>query len=371
MESTPAILLEQPNNRSTLFAIVEQDERTAWFYIYPSEESGKRYNMRSCWLRNLQPGPAHRDIDALAEGIAPMLEVTACNHPEGKEPLDASLLAVIWTPEDDGATLLYNNEIIAVIPGWSLYLEEPVAYAADCIAPSMDGLVLPMPELTADNALLSKTATSIAFWQQWSDEKQNPWKDIQEQLLSTYEACLGPVQQYFAIDNQQWPPMALARFEKNGIVYFITLGVSIRPMPWVEHLYHEQAADFRRMEIGLAVSTNDFSEDEIMQMATGISSLADLPWRSLSWLGEGHTIHSASVPAPFESFILSSALESGIELTMPAMYEDKINLYWASPITAEEREFAHREPNGGYTLLEKMIEQDITQVVKKRESIAL
>lgn len=370
MESTPQVLLEQPNNRSTLFAIVEQDERTAFFYLYPSEETGKRFAMRSCWLRNLQPAPRGRDIDALAEGVAPLLEVTACNHPEGKPPLDPEQLSVIWMPEDDGAILLYNEEILSIIPGWSLYLEEPVAYAADCTAPSLDGLVLPLPGL-ADNPLVDKVAASVEFWQQWSSENQSPWTAIQQQLLETYEACLGPTQQYFAIDNQQWPPMALARFEKDDVVYFITLGVSIRPMPWVQHLYAEQSGDFRRMELGLALSKSDFSEEEMMQMASGISSVADLPWRSLSWLGEGHTIHSSSVPPPFESFILSAALESGLNINLPPMYDDKVNLYWASPITQEEREFAHQQPNGGYTLLEKMIDQDITHVIKRRTTIQL
>ncbi len=38
--------------------------------------------------------------------------------------------------------------------------------------------------------------------------------------LQSYEAQFGRVQQYYAIDQQQWPPMALARFEKEDVVYF-------------------------------------------------------------------------------------------------------------------------------------------------------
>lgn len=163
--------------------------------------------------------------------------------------------------------------------------------------------------------------------------------------------------------------MALGKFEKDNTVYFLSMGVSIRPMPWVSYLYHDNAPAYRRMEIALAVSKDDYSEEEITKMAEGISAIADIPWRHISWLGEGHTIGSGKLPAPFESVVLSAALYNGESIELPEMYGDKVNLYWVSPVTLSEREFAHRKANGGYELLEKMIAADVTHVVKKREAI--
>jgi Suppressor of fused protein (SUFU). len=368
MSNAPVVLLEQPNNRGTITAVVEQDDRTAYFYLYPSDVLGGRYNMRPCWLRNLVPAPASKDVQGMQNGMAPLLEARFCNHPEGKAPLDPEELAIMWTEEDDGAAVFYQGQPLGIIPGWSLSSDRPVGYATDCIGSEDESILFPLgnPE---SNILHQRIERSAAFWDKWGDEEHNPWMPIQQEFLNAYEEQFDKMLQYYAIDEQKWPPMALARFEKDNIVYFISLGISIRPMPWVELLYNDKAPGFRRMELGLAVDKNEFTEAEIMAMAQGLSGIADSPWRNLSWFGEGHTISSQVVPPSFESFILSSALYNGPAINLPQMEGDKVNLYWASPITKAEREFAHSKANGGYDLLEKMIQSGITHVVKKREGI--
>jgi hypothetical protein len=351
-----------------MYAVVEQDERTAYFYLYPAELQSKKYRMRACWLRNLQPGPAKRDSLAMENGDAPMLEARFCNHPEGKEPLNAALLSIVWMPEEDGAAVLYNGETLGVIPGWSLYTEDPAAYAADCIDADTNAIVFPLGK-PGKNEQHERVSEALRFRQQWESTDNPQWPIIQKQFIAAYEAHFGEIKQYFAIDNNEWPPMALGKFEKDNIIYFLTMGVSIRPMPWVSYLYNDNAPAYRRMEIAIAVSKDDYTDEEITKMAEGISVMADIPWRHISWLGEGHTIGSAKLPAPFESIVLSAALYNGEGIALPEMYGDKVNLFWASPVTLPEREYAHRKANGGYELLEKMIEEDITHIVRKRESI--
>lgn len=368
MSEGPIVLAEEPNSRHTLYAVVEQDERTAYFYLYPAELQSRKFKMRACWLRNLQPGPLKRDSEAMENGVAPMLEAGMCNHPAGKEPLEAERLSIVWFPEEDGAAVLYDGETLGVIPGWSLYIDEPVSYAADCIEADASGLVFPLGE-EGRNEQHARVADAVVFRRLWESTTEPQWAGIQQRFIDTYEHHFGKMLQYFAIDNNQWPPMALGKFEKDGIVYFLTLGVSIRPMPWVAYLYNDNAPAYRRMELAIAVSKNDYTEDEIQKMAEGLSVIADIPWRHISWLGEGHTIGSAKLPAPFESLVLSSALYNGESIELPEMYGDKVNLFWASPVTLAEREFAHRKANGGYELLEKMIEEDITHIVKRREEI--
>jgi len=363
--TTPEVLLEQANNRGTLHAVVEQDDRTAYFYIYPAEQFSERYNIRACWLRNLQPAPEERDNAAMEEGRAPLLEAQYCKHPQGAEPLQAEYVNIMWNEEDDGATVFYQDEPMAIIPGWSLYSDQRACYTLDCSAVVEDRGIFP---LTAP-ALYDRLQKTSAFWDKWGDEDSNPWPPIQQQFLDAYEAQLGGSLQYYAIDQQQWPPMALARFEKDDIVYFMSLGVSIRPMPWVELLYNDQAAGFRRMELGLAVSKKDYTEEQIMNMAQAVSGMADSPWRNLTWLGEGHTISSSGLPAGFDSFILSSALYKGPAIDLPSIEGDRVNLYWACPITLAEREGAHSKANGGYELLEKMIGAGITHIVTKRKGL--
>ncbi|SEW55926.1 suppressor of fused domain protein [Chitinophaga arvensicola] len=366
--SEPVILIDQPNNRGTMYAIVEQDERVAYFYLYPSELLTTKYSPRPCWLRNLQPAPPQRDVAAMKEGMAPMLEAPYCNHPEGKAPLEAERITIVWMEEGDGAAVLYDNEILGVIPGWSLYNEEhAVAYAADCIDAADTDRLMPLGKRGV-NAMYERVDQAIAFWKDWEDEASQAWSILQDQYIKAYEEMFGPLVQYYAIDGGQWPPMGLGKFEKDGVVYLLTLGVSIRPMPWVELLYNDRAPGFRRMELAMAVSKTDFTDKEIMAMAGLISGIADRPWKQVTWLGEGHTI-SAELPAPFESVIVSSALYNGAAVPIPTVYSDKVNLYWLSPITKLEREYAHSRPNAGYDLLERMIHHQLNHIVTQRQEL--
>lgn len=367
--SEPVMLIEQPNNRGTLYAVVEQDDRAAYFYLYPSELLASKYSPRPCWLRNLQPAPEKKDTQAMKEGMAPMLEARFCNHPNGKEPLQQELINIVWMEEGDGAALIYDGELLGVIPGWGLYTDErAVAYAADCIGAEDDSMMFPLgtPET---NMLHSKVAQAAAFWAEWTDEANQSWSILQQQYIDAYEAVFGPVTQYYAIDGGQWPPMGLGKFEKDDVVYLLTMGVSIRPMPWVEILYNDRAPGFRRMELAMAVSKKDFTDAEIMNMAGIMSGMADRPWKQVTWLGEGHTVSSSELPAPYESLILSAALYNGPAINIPEVYNDRVNLYWLSPVTQLERAFAHHKPNAGYDLLEKMINHGINHIVKKREEV--
>lgn len=367
--SEPVMLIDQPNNRGTLYAVVEQDDRVAYFYLYPSELLTTKYSPRPCWLRNLQPAPATKDVAAMKEGMAPMLEAAYCNHPEGREPLEKERITIVWTEEGDGAAVLYDNEILGVIPGWSLYNDEhAVAYAADCTGAGENDRLMPLGKRSA-NAMYERVDQAIAFWKDWEGETSQAWSILQDQYLKAYEAEFGPIQKYYAIDGGQWPPMALGKFEKDDVVYLLTLGVGIRPMPWVELLYSDRAPGFRRMELAMAVSSKDFTDKEIMAMAGLMSDMADRPWKQVTWLGEGHTVSSGELPAPFESVVVSSALYNGPAIGLPEVYGDKVNLYWLAPITKLEREYAHSRPNAGYDLLEKMIHHNLNHIVTRRPEL--
>ncbi|HVI48940.1 MAG TPA: suppressor of fused domain protein [Chitinophaga sp.] len=365
----PVMLIEQPNNRGTMYAVVEQDDRVAYFYLYPSELFSSKYSPRPCWLRNLQPAPEKKDTAAMKEGMAPMLEAKYCNHPEGKEPLQRELISIVWLEEGDGAAIMYDGALLGVIPGWTLYSDErAVAYAADCTGADDDGTMFPLGA-PGKNQLHRRVAKAAAFWNEWTNEAGQTWSILQEQYINAYEAQFGKIQQYYSIDGGQWPPMALGKFEKDDIVYLLTMGVGIRPMPWVEILYNDKAPGFRRMELAMAVNKNDYSDAEIMKFAEIMSGIADRPWTQITWFGEGHTVSSSELPAPYESIIFSSAVYNGPVIEMPSFYGDDVNLYWLQPITQQERFFAHHKPNAGYDLLEKMINSGINHIVQQRDEV--
>ncbi|RAJ87404.1 suppressor of fused protein SUFU [Chitinophaga dinghuensis] len=368
MYSAPEMLIEEPNDRGTMYAMVEQDNRTAYFYLYPSEIMGNRFKPRPCWLRNLQPAPENMDTAAMENGVAPMLEARFCSHPLGKEPLQKEKISFIWNVEGDGAALVYDDEIIGIIPGWGLYMDQPPAYAADCISSGDNSITFPLgtPET---NETYRKFIAANDFWNSWADENKGPWHKIQQEFMIAYEDVFGPEKSYFAIDDNKWPPMAMAKYEKDDIVYFITLGMSIRPMPWVDILYNDNANAYHRAELAIALDKKVYTEEQMMAMAQVVAGLADRPWKIVTWLGEGHTVSSGALPPPYESLILSSALYNGQDINIPQMYGDKVNLYWAVPITFEERSFAHSKDNGGYDLLEKMIGAGLNHIVGNRDAV--
>lgn len=360
----PVIIYDSVNPSGTLRAIVEETPETVYLYIQPHPSLEQQYGMRAAWVRNLKPAPDAVDFEAMEGGEAPMLPKENCAHPEGAPAFDREQLELVWSRAEDGATLYYQNEIIAIVPGWSLYLEQPVSYAKDCIKATE--AVFPIER---GNALLEAATADKAFLYTWSGET-SPWPAIQDYLLSSYEKVFGKHEQYFSIDGGEWPPMAIASFRYKEVYLFLSIGASQRPMPWVDHLYPDTASGYRRMEIGVAAHES-LGDAVAMELAQGIAGLAGMPWRKITWLGEGHTISSDAVKQPYESLILSSALYNGPQLPDLQIEGDKVNIYWAQPITLAEREFAHSKANGGYELIEKMIHKDINWIVHPDREIVV
>lgn len=164
--------------------------------------------------------------------------------------------------------------------------------------------------------------------------------------------------------------MAISQHEKEGIYYFLTLGVSIRPQPWVEILFNDDATKYRRFEMAIAIDSQFVNEDNAIHMASALAGFAHVPWGKITWLGEGHTLESEVAPQGYEGYILSSKFyDNADSLILPFQQDDPVNIYWASPVFASEREFAHGVPNGGYDLLKKLQQQGVNYIFSPRESV--
>ncbi|MBV4367690.1 suppressor of fused domain protein [Erwinia sp. BNK-24-b] len=354
-------LAEVFNQQQTLIATVEQDERTAYFYLRPTEPFRGKFAVRGCWLRNLLPAPAQEDLDAMAQGVPPLLSAEYCRTLEAEPILQPAGLQVVWTPGDDGAALWYQGQLLAVIPGWSLYQDKQVSFSAGCIKENR--LTAPLGSAST-NAYYEQAVKDRHFWRDWHDG--HLWEPVQRDMLRCYEAQYGDSLKYYSIDQGNWPPMAISQHYHQGSWYFLTLGMCIRPMPWVDFLY-EDATHHRRTELAMAIDAEVMSEENAVQMASALANFAHFPWARLSWLGEGHTLSSAVAPVGFEGFLLSAEL--GERFTLPQREGEKVSLLWATPVTAAEQEFAEKEARGGFELVERLTESGHDHIFRPRPQL--
>lgn len=193
---------------------------------------------------------------------------------------------------------------------------------------------------------------------------------MQQDLLACYQAQFGESVKYYAIDQGNWPPMALSQHYHNGIWYFLTLGMSIRPMPQVDFLFDELAPQYRRAELAMAVDGEVMTESNAVQMASALAEFVHLPWARLTWLGEGHTLASEVAPVGFESYLLANELApEQAQFPLPRQDGDRPTLLWATPVTEAERQFAQSEAQGGQQLRERLTAGGNTHIFRPREQV--
>jgi len=360
-----SLIAEVHNQQRTLTAIVEQDERTAYFYIWPTDLFRSQYAVRGCWLRNLLPAPAQEDREAMEQGIAPLLSAEYCRNLEAEPALDPAGLQVLWEPSDDGAALWYYGQLLAVIPGWSLYQEKQVSFSAGCI--KKNRLTAPLGSAST-NDYYARAEHQRQFWREWHDGSE--WDRVQQDLMACYQARFGESVKYYAIDQGSWPPMAISQHWHQGVWYFLTLGMSIRPMPQVDYLFDELAPQYRRIELGMAVDGEIMTEGNAVQMASALAEFVHLPWARLTWLGEGHTLASEVAPVGFESFLLANELATEqAQFKLPKRDGDRPALLWTTPVTEVERLFAQADEHGGQKLRELLTAEGNDHVFRPRQQV--
>jgi hypothetical protein len=195
------VLLEDVSPNGNIQAIVEQDDRVVYFYLVPAQDTG--LDMKSCWVRNLQPGPDELDAASMQAGIAPLLPKRSCRHPVGAPPCQADTLRVIWFEEGDAAALLEESELLAVIPGWSG--PDFHAYARDCI--DRTELCWPLGDAES-NVLFERVTQAEQYWTSWKDPGPQ-WQQVQTDAMVAFEGALGRHSNYYVIDGGYWPTMSV------------------------------------------------------------------------------------------------------------------------------------------------------------------
>src|SRR5215469_7217102 len=122
------ILVENTSPYESRRMVVECDGITTAAYL--NDESSP---IAAVWIANHQPAPPTTDLSRLNSGRAPVMPVAHTKHPAGRAPLDSDSLTVVWFEEGDGAAVLENGQLLAVIPGWADMTKGMPGYSRDII----------------------------------------------------------------------------------------------------------------------------------------------------------------------------------------------------------------------------------------------
>ena len=176
---------------------------------------------------------------------------------------------------------------------------------------------------------------------------------LQENHLTSLQSFFGEYEKYFAIDNNQFPPKALITGSKDNINYAFTLGLSALCQPEIERYFEEDDyLDFRRIELSFACTDNFKNSSEHMKLLSYMSAQTTLPWRALTWLGNGHTIPCNAIDGFSAVLLLNSNVYNDIDNPVYKNFlGERINNLWLVPLTSAEYEFA--QSNSSEELLDK------------------
>jgi hypothetical protein len=349
-------LIDESSPLGNVQASVEDDGGVVYFYLYfhkLPEDNPRR--VRACWVRNRGPAPRDFDPAAMQRGEPPLLPARYCRDPASISPLEPARLRIVWLEEGDAAALLEDDEILAIIPGWSG--DQCAGYARDCS--EVNTLCWP---LLAENVLRQRVADSAAYWHAWNEAE--PWVDYSDAAMAALEQALGPHSRYFAIDNDEWPPKALVAFEQAEQTTVVTMGLGLLPQPGVP----EDAA--ARIELGLVFRGSDAAQ--LRSGGSQISGMSGMPWQQFTWFGENHTISCGSLPwcvggAPAEAVLVSSSLPNVPQLTLPKFRDQRVQVLWLHPISAAEQSLAMEQ--GTEALLKRLKAARVTGVAASRPTV--
>ena len=321
------IIVEDWSPVGDMQAFVEKTDRTYFFYLWLNPES-EEPELKSCWVCNRVKAAKDMKEAFVEEGREPTMPEEFVDHDIAGIELDDESLSIEWFEEGDAAALLSGDKIIAVIPGFSGYENFPgYSVYAKGISPFAWELKQAYKKFEEE---LNK---SRKFWEFFDDEDY--WGKVQDSHIAALEKFFGQHEKYYAIDNDTFPPKAIAQGRKDDKLYGITLGVSMIPMPRVEMTYQDKYLDYRRMELGFACDAE--MEKYVEKLYSAMSFLASLPWQEQTFLGHGHTIPFNEIPGYDYLLFLNSRVLSDIPAPKyDDFMGDKINLLWLRLITKDE-----------------------------------
>jgi hypothetical protein len=350
----PVVLLDSVSPYGSRRIVVEFDGRTTSAYLHDRDGP-----LAATWIANHMRAPDGVDVARLRAGVAPEMPAAHTKHPDGREPLEPRALSAVWLEEGDGAAILENGELLAVIPGWADLATGMPGYSRDVIGQTPFGWSLD----DALEGLELRVRQSAQFWR-WR-ASAGSWHLFQEALLGHLLTRLGPGGHYWDVSGGKTPTVGVSErppLRNRPYTVLTTVGMSCQRMPVVEQT-GDGAVAKARVELALATTMPSAEAARIFLW------LAQFPWREVTWLGSGHSIPWYHEPATFP---LGGGNEAVLLLDDPARLpgpevprldgfrasNEPVRWLWLIPINERERRFATQRSSGSL----------VTQLAAQRRS---
>jgi hypothetical protein len=319
--------------------------------------------LAATWIANHVRAPRTTDFERINTGHAPVMPAGRTRHPRGRPPLDPAALEAVWFEEGDGAALLEDGILIAVIPGWADSGRGMPGYSRDAIGQTPFAWSLG----DAIEGLGPRVERATEFWR-WRDSGSG-WAQFQSAALGHLTSRLGPGAHYWDGAPGKRPAFGISeRPADAGRPYTVlsTVGMSAQRMPVVEQVVDDPAG-YARIELAVATT-----------LPSGVAALVFLwlggfPWRSVTWFGPGHSVRWYDKPSTFPlgggyEGVLLLEDPSGLagppapDLSGFSIDGDPVRWLWIVPITERSRQVA--KEYGSASLIGRMADQGRTWIVQ-------
>lgn len=332
-----------------LAADVISDGFSIYFYMYNMDYEQQQLFARSaCWVKNLKPAPDEFDTTAIEQGKQPMLPNSYISDAMDTTLWSSDDLKIVWSKEGHIAALLYQDEVLSILPSWADGKNFP-GYSLYAIHNNMVAYSLQ----DALEVMLPRIKEGQMFWEQ---EFNLVWKEYNTPYLEQLKKSFGDVLNIYDLHADQFPSRLLATFEKGDYLYAFTIGVGMFSMPNADR-YYDDYETRDRSEFAICLAKQQYSTQEQMDVFKSISSLCSLPWQQIDCLHDMHTLEMPLKDTTYCILLDDDRFVDKLDLTCK---KEGVHLHWIQALSDEDYDTI-KEDKERDTIVQRLVEKGHAQ----------